>query len=244
MIIVENLSKSFNGRAVIKSFSHRFPEDRITFIIGASGSGKTTIVKCMVGLLRPDGGKVIYDGVDFYMVSRKKRMEIYRNMGFVFQGGALFDSLTVEENVMFPLKVLTDMGIKEMKERARWALERVGLADVGSKFPSELSGGMRKRAAIARGIVTNPRYFFFDEPTSGLDPDTSRKIDALIKELTTELKTSTIVISHDIRSVLEIADEVIFISKGEIEWVGTPQEMLQTDNLLLRGMIANALVAS
>jgi len=242
MIKVENLYKTFNGKAVIKGFNGIFEKGKITFIIGESGSGKTTIVKCMVGLLIPDAGRVLYDGTDMISLDEKDRAKIRQQIGFVFQGGALFDSLTVEENIMFPLKVFTNMSIKEMKERVRECLAMVNLKDIEDRYPSQLSGGMRKRVAIARGIVTNPKYLFFDEPTSGLDPVTSRKIDMEIRQLVDKLQTTTVIISHDVQSVIEIADKVMFIHEGEKKWEGTPSEIFNATDTFLQNFLKNSIL--
>lgn len=242
MIIVENLCKEFNGVPVVRNFSGVFPSGKVSFIIGASGSGKTTVIKCMTRLFPPTSGKIFYDNINITDLSEDELLSIREKIGFVFQGGALFDYLTVIENVKFPLRVFTNLSEKEIEEKALWALSKVGLADVPNKYPSELSGGMKKRAAISRAIVTNPKYFFFDEPTSGLDPNTARKIDKLIKELTLELNTTTIVISHDVRSVFEIADNVIFLHNGEKVWEGPPSQITSDNNPLITKFIRNALI--
>lgn len=241
MIEVRDLVKSFNGIPVVKHFSARFERGKATYIIGESGSGKTTIIKCMVGLLLPDGGQVLYDGNDIITAPEEIKRSIRQNIGFVFQGGALFDSFTVEENVMFPLRIFSRMSYEEMKERVEECLRKVNLNGVGHKYPSELSGGMRKRVAIARGIINNPRYLFFDEPTSGLDPNTARIIDSEIKKLTEELNTTTVIISHDVVSVFEVADHVIFIWKGEKLWEGPPREMLSTDIPQIKEFLRNSI---
>jgi phospholipid/cholesterol/gamma-HCH transport system ATP-binding protein len=204
--------------------------DRLTLIIGASGQGKSVLTKCIVGLHEPDEGSVIYDGRDFSAMNRKDRIEVRKEIGMLFQGSALFDSLTVEENVSFPLRMFTDMSKEEMRERANFCLKRVNIIDKNDLLPAETSGGMQKRIAIARAIAMNPKYLFCDEPNSGLDPKTSILIDNLIKEITYEYKMTTIVITHDMNSVMEIGDHIVFINQGRNWWQGNNSEILTTDN--------------
>ena len=199
-------------------------------IIGESGSGKTTLLKCMVGLNEVDGGEVLFDGRNFYDLDFKGKKEIRKEIGMLFQGGALFDSKTVEENVVFPLSMFTDLTESEKRDRANFCLQRVNLPDANKLYPSELSGGMKKRVAIARAIAVQPKYLFCDEPNSGLDPKTSIVIDNLIKEITDEYGITTIVITHDMNSVIEIGDNIMFIYKGDNWWQGSKQEILKTDN--------------
>jgi len=199
-------------------------------IIGESGSGKTTLLKCMVGLNEVDGGEVLFDGRNFYELDFKGKKEIRKEIGMLFQGGALFDSKTVEENVVFPLSMFTDLTESEKRERANFCLQRVNLPDANKLYPSELSGGMKKRVAIARAIAVQPKYLFCDEPNSGLDPKTSIVIDNLIKEITDEYGITTVVITHDMNSVIEIGDNIMFIYKGDNWWQGSKQEILKTDN--------------
>lgn len=199
-------------------------------IIGESGSGKTTLLKCMVGLNEVDGGEVLFDGRNFYELDFKGKKEIRKEIGMLFQGGALFDSKTVEENVVFPLSMFTDMTEAEKRDRANFCLQRVNLPDANKLYPSELSGGMKKRVAIARSIAVQPKYLFCDEPNSGLDPKTSIVIDNLIKEITDEYGITTVVITHDMNSVIEIGDNIMFIYKGDNWWQGSKQEILKTDN--------------
>ena len=199
-------------------------------IIGESGSGKTTLLKCMVGLNKIDSGEVLYDGRNFYNLDFNGKKEIRKEIGMLFQGGALFDSKTVEENVVFPISMFTDMSADEKRDRANFCLQRVNLVNANNLYPSELSGGMKKRVAIARAIAVQPKYLFCDEPNSGLDPKTSIVIDNLIKEITDEYNITTIVITHDMNSVIEIGDHIMFIYKGEKWWEGSKLEILKTDN--------------
>ena len=199
-------------------------------IIGESGSGKTTLLKCMVGLNEIDAGEVLFNGRNFYEMDFKVKKEIRKEIGMLFQGGALFDSQTVEENVVFPISMFTDLSTSEKKDRANFCLQRVNLENANNLYPSELSGGMKKRVAIARAIAVQPKYLFCDEPNSGLDPKTSIVIDNLIKEITEEYNITTVVITHDMNSVIEIGDNIMFIYKGEKWWEGSKSEILKTDN--------------
>ncbi len=199
-------------------------------IIGESGSGKTTLIRCMVGLNDPDSGQVLFDGRSFYDLDFKEKKEIRKDIGMLFQGAALFDSQTVEENVMFPLSMLTDLSESERRDRANFCLQRVNLENVNKLYPSELSGGMKKRVAIARAIAVQPQYLFCDEPNSGLDPKTAIVIDHLIKEITEEYNITTIVITHDMNSVIEMGDKIMFIYKGEMWWEGSKEDILHTTN--------------
>lgn len=199
-------------------------------IIGGSGSGKTVLIRCMVGLNNIDSGEVLFDGRNFYDLNFKGKKEIRKEIGMLFQGGALFDSKTVEENVVFPLSMFTDLSESEKRDRANFCLQRVNLLNANKLFPSELSGGMKKRVAIARAIAVQPKYLFCDEPNSGLDPKTSIVIDNLIKEITEEYDITTIVITHDMNSVIEIGDNILFIYNGCKWWEGSKEEILKTDN--------------
>jgi len=230
VIEVKNISKSFGERQVLHNISSVFEQGKTNLIIGESGQGKTVLMKCMVGLLEADSGDVLYDGRNFSAMSLKDKKTIRKEIGMLFQGGALFDSMTVEENVVFPLSMFTNMSEAEKRERANFCLARVNLPNASNLFPSELSGGMKKRVAIARAISVQPKYLFCDEPNSGLDPRTSIVIDNLIQEITVEYNITTIVITHDMNSVLEIGDSVAFIYKGEKWWQGTKKEILDTDN--------------
>ncbi|KIA92541.1 phosphonate ABC transporter ATP-binding protein [Pedobacter kyungheensis] len=229
MIEIKDIYKSFSGNEVLKGISGKFEEGVTNLIIGGSGSGKTTLLKCMVGLHQPDSGSVLYDGRDFTPMTYEQRIDVRKEIGMLFQGSALFDSMTVEENIMFPLNMFTDQSRKEKIERVNFCLERVNLAGKNKLFPAELSGGMKKRVGIARAISMNPKYLFCDEPNSGLDPKTSIVIDELIKELTEEYKTTTIVVTHDMNSVMGIGDYILFLHEGKKFWEGSNKEIAHTD---------------
>ena len=230
MIQINNISKSFSERKVLNEISFTFEQGKTNMIIGESGSGKTTLLKCMVGLNEVDSGEVLFNGRNFYELDFKGKKEIRKEIGMLFQGGALFDSKNVEENVVFPLSMFTDMTETEKRDRANFCLQRVNLPNANNLYPSELSGGMKKRVAIARAIAVQPKYLFCDEPNSGLDPKTSIVIDNLIKEITDEYVITTVVITHDMNSVIEIGDNIMFIYKGDNWWQGSKQEILKTDN--------------
>ena len=231
MIEIKNISKSFSDRKVINDISFNFVKGKTNIIIGESGSGKTTLLKCMVGLNEIDAGEVLFDGRNFYELDFKGKKEIRKEIGMLFQGGALFDSKTVEENVVFPLSMFTDMSESEKRDRANFCLQRVNLSNANELYPAELSGGMKKRVAIARAIAVQPKYLFCDEPNSGLDPKTSIVIDNLIKEITDEYAITTVVITHDMNSVIEIGDNIMFIYKGDKWWEGSKEEIIKTDNI-------------
>ncbi len=222
MVEVKGIEKSFDSVKVLKGISSVFESGKINCIIGKSGSGKTVLLKTIIGLENPEKGQVFYDNREFTGKSTKFKKQIRREIGMVFQGGALFDSLTLIQNIIFPLEMFTNMPYKDKLERAHYCLNRVGLKNVDKKFPAELSGGMQKRASIARAIVNKPKYLFCDEPNSGLDPITSGKIDDLIKDISEEFKTTTIVNTHDMNSVFNISDKVTFISDGIKIWEGEP----------------------
>lgn len=230
MIEVKELVKTFGDNQVLKGINAKFEPGKANMIIGASGSGKTTLTKCMVGLHEPTSGQILYDNQDFFQLGEQGKREIRKNIGFMFQGSALFDSLNVEDNIKFTLNMFSDMAKDEMLDRANFCLKRVNLENVNKLFPSELSGGMKKRVGIARAIAMQPKYLFCDEPNSGLDPQTSTVIDNLIKEITEEYNITTIVITHDMNSVVEIGDNIIFIYKGEKWWEGNRDEILRTNN--------------
>jgi phospholipid/cholesterol/gamma-HCH transport system ATP-binding protein len=230
MIELRHISKSFDSRTILSDVSTRFEKGNINLVIGGSGSGKTVMMKCMVGLEEVDGGEILYDGQRFSGLNKKERKPFRQEIGMVFQGGALFDSLTVEQNVMFPLNMFTNMSLEEKRDRVNFCLNRVNLPAAQKLMPSELSGGMKKRVAIARAIAPNPSYLFCDEPNSGLDPRTSIVIDNLIKEITQEFNITTIVNTHDMNSVLEIGDKILFLYQGKKCWEGTVDDILRTDN--------------
>lgn len=237
MIEIKNLVKTFGDREVLKDISFTFEKGKNNLLIGASGSGKTTITKCVVGLHAPTSGQVLYDGADFWQMDRKQKSELRRNIGFLFQGGALFDSMTVEENVKFALRVFSNGTEGEMKKRVDFCLDRVNLNGANHLYPDELSGGMKKRVGIARAISLQPKYLFCDEPNSGLDPQTSILIDQLISEITYEYDITTIVITHDMNSVLEIGDNIMFLYQGKKEWSGAKSDILNTQNKELTDFI-------
>jgi phospholipid/cholesterol/gamma-HCH transport system ATP-binding protein len=230
MIRVENISKSFHDVEVIKNINVDFEERKTNLIIGQSGSGKTVLLKSIVGLLNVDKGRIYYDDIVFNELNFKKMKEIRKNIGMVFQGGALFDSATVEENVRYPLDMFTDMSDREKLERVNECLERVNIHNSNHLYPAEISGGMQKRVAIARAITLNPKYLFFDEPISGLDPMTGIRIDRLINEITKDFHTTTIINTHDMNSVMEMGEKIIFIHKGEKWWEGDRHEVFDSEN--------------
>jgi phospholipid/cholesterol/gamma-HCH transport system ATP-binding protein len=237
MIEVKHISKSFGDRKILDDVSLLFEEGKANLIIGGSGSGKTVLMKCMVGLLEVDNGSINYDGRNFSELDFKGRRPFRKEIGMLFQGAALFDSLTVEENVMFPLSMFTNQSLEEKRDRVNFCLKRVNLPDTNKLKPSELSGGMKKRVAIARAIAPSPKYLFCDEPNSGLDPRTSIVIDQLIKEITEEYNICTIVNTHDMNSVVEIGDKIVYLHLGKKWWEGTAQEILATTNKELNDFI-------
>lgn len=237
MIEVKNIKKGFGDKIVINDVSAVMESGKCNLIIGSSGSGKTVFMKCLVGLFKPDSGSILYNGEDFTNMDTAAKKEIRKQIGMLFQGSALFDSLTVEQNVQFPLDMFTDWTLAERKKRVNEVLERVELKDANKKFPSEISGGMKKRVGIARAIVLNPKYLFCDEPNSGLDPQTSLVIDQLIKELTTEFSITTVINTHDMNSVMEIGDKIIYMYKGEMEWEGNNKQIIFSKNQRLNEFI-------
>lgn len=226
MIEIQNISKSFGEKRVIHNISGVFEKGKTNLIIGASGTGKSVLLKCIVGLIHPDTGTVFYDGRNFTEADKEMKAEIRREIGMLFQGGALFDSKSVEQNVMFPLNILTKMTPSEKIDRVNFCLKRVGLENVNDKMPSEISGGMKKRVGIARAIVNNPNYLFCDEPNSGLDPQTAILIDELIKEITDEFDITTVVVTHDMNSVMGIGEQILFLFEGEKLWEGSNSEIV------------------
>lgn len=237
MIELRNISKSFGDQNVLNRVSATFQQGKVNFVIGRSGSGKSVMTKCTVGLLEPDVGHVLYDGRNFTDMSLKERKEIRKEIGMLFQGSALFDSMSVEENVMFPLKMFSQMSESEMRERVEYCLHRVELDGSNNKLPSELSGGMQKRVGIARAIAMNPRYLFCDEPNSGLDPQTAIVIDNLIVDITKEYNMTTVVISHDMNSVIEASDTIHFLHQGEVAWAGDNFEMMTASSPTLNDFV-------
>ena len=237
MIEVKNITKKFDGRTVIEDINFVFEKGKTNLIIGESGCGKTTLLKVMVGLHKPDSGAVLYEGKDFIQMNAEEQQTIRKELGMLFQAGALFDSLTLEENVQFPLDMFTTMSEEEKKERVNFILKRVKLEGKNKLYPAELSGGMKKRAGLARAISSFPKYLFCDEPNSGLDPKTAIVIDELIYELTKEFNMTTIVITHDMNSVIEIGEKILFIHKGKAEWTGTKESVLNSGNEALDNFV-------
>jgi phospholipid/cholesterol/gamma-HCH transport system ATP-binding protein len=229
MIEVDDIYKSFGPNEVLKGITGKFEAGVTNLIIGGSGSGKTTLLKCMIGLHPPNSGTVRYDDREFTSMSFEERIDVRKEIGMLFQGSALFDSMTVEENIMFPLNMFTEQGRSEKLDRVNFCLQRVNLEGKNKLFPAELSGGMKKRVGIARAIAMNPKYLFCDEPNSGLDPRTSIVIDELIKELTEEYNTTTIVVTHDMNSVMGIGDYILFLHQGKKFWEGSNKEIAHTD---------------
>jgi phospholipid/cholesterol/gamma-HCH transport system ATP-binding protein len=237
MIEVKDLKKGFDGKAVINGVSAVFETGKCNLIIGSSGSGKTVLMKCLVGLFEPDSGDISYGGKDFTSMDENDRKILRQQIGMLFQGSALFDSMTVEQNIMFPLDMFTVDNFAKKLTRVNEVLERVNLKGVNDKFPAEISGGMKKRVGIARAIVLNPRYLFCDEPNSGLDPQTSILIDKLIKEITIEYNITTVVNTHDMNSVMETGDHIIYMYEGVKEWEGTNKEIIFSKNKKLNDFI-------
>ncbi|MGB6152803.1 MAG: ATP-binding cassette domain-containing protein [Pricia sp.] len=237
MIEVNDIHKSFGDTHVLKGVTANFKKGKTNLIIGQSGSGKTVFLKCLLGLFSPEKGTISYDGRDYSNLSAEERRDLRQEMGMVFQGSALFDSMTVEGNVMFPLDMFTKQSKSEKQERVDFVLKRVNLTEAYDRFPSQISGGMQKRVAIARAIVMNPKYLFCDEPNSGLDPKTATLIDNLIKEITEEYDITTVINTHDMNSVMEIGEKIIFLKDGLKEWEGTKHEIFKTDNEAVTGFV-------
>ncbi len=237
MIEVDNISKSFGDQTVLKDITTSFDKGKTNLIIGQSGSGKTVLMKCCIGLLEVDKGAVHFDGRNFSGLNEKKKKHTRQEMGVLFQGGALFDSFTVEGNIMFPLNMFTTKTQAEKLDRVNEVLEHVNLSGSNKKFPAELSGGMIKRVAIARAIAMNPKYLFCDEPNSGLDPKTAELIDELISELTEKFQMTTVINTHDMNSVLQIGQKIAFVNKGELWWEGDQKEILKSDNVELNEFV-------
>ena len=237
MIEIKNIRKSFGDKVILDDISAVMDAGKCNLIIGASGSGKTVLTKCMVGLFAPDSGDILYSGEDIVNMDDERRKLLRQQIGMLFQGSALFDSMTVEQNVMFPLEMFSRDSYRARKKRVDEVLARVELKDAHKKFPAEISGGMKKRVGIARSIVLNPKYLFCDEPNSGLDPQTSLVIDKLIKELTEEFNTTTIVVTHDMNSVMEIGDHIVYLYQGKKEWEGSNKEIIFNKNEKLNSFI-------
>ena len=237
MIELKGLHKSFDGKEVLSNISASFENGKTNLIIGQSGSGKTVLMKCIVGLLTPERGELLYDGRNFLAMGKAEKKSLRREMGMIFQSAALFDSMTVLENVMFPLNMFSNDTLRDRTRRAQFCLDRVNLTDAGNKYPGEISGGMQKRVAIARAIALNPQYLFCDEPNSGLDPKTSLVIDDLIHDITVEYNMTTVINTHDMNSVMNIGDNIIFIKEGVKEWQGTKSEVITSNNQALNDFI-------
>lgn len=237
MVEVKNIIKSFDGRVVLNDISTVFESGKTNLIIGRSGSGKTVLIKNIIGLMLPDSGEILYDGRDLTAMEKHELNMLRREMGMLFQGSALFDSMTVLENVMFPLDMFSNDTSKDRLQRARFCLDRVNLSEAGHLYPSEISGGMMKRAAIARAIALNPKYLFCDEPNSGLDPKTALLIDDLIHDITIEYNMTTIINTHDMNSVMNIGENIIFIKEGVKEWQGNKNQVITSDNKALNDFI-------
>jgi len=237
LIQIKNINKTFGDRHVVQDISFDFLPGKTNLIIGESGCGKTTILKLMVGLHQVDSGEILYNGANFPVLGVKEKQEVRKKIGMLFQGGALFDSQTLEENVRFPLDMFTNMSKEEKLDRVNFCLQRVKLEGKNQLYPAELSGGMKKRAALARAIANNPGYLFCDEPNSGLDPKTSIVIDELIRDITVEYNITTIIITHDMNSVMEIGDNIMFVYKGKNWWKGTSKLVLDSDNAELKDFV-------
>ena len=237
MIEIKDINKTFGDKHVLKGISSVFNQGMSNLIIGGSGSGKTTLLKCIVGLHEPEKGEVLYSNQNFTAMNFEQRIPIRKEIGMLFQNSALFDSMTVEENIIFPLNLFTEMSLSEKKDRANYCLEKVNLKNTNKLFPSELSGGMKKRVGIARAITMQPKYLFCDEPNSGLDPKTSIVIDELIKDITEENNITTVVVTHDMNSVMGIGDNILFLHNGEKWWQGSNKEIAHTDNPELNSFV-------
>lgn len=237
MIALKNISKSFDDRVIIQGIDAVMESGKCNLIIGTSGSGKTVLTKCIVGLMKPNEGSIEYDGEDLVQMDEKSKKQLRQQIGMLFQGNALFDSMTVQENVKFPLDMFTKLTNGEKLKKVDEVLDRVNLKDAHKRFPAEISGGMKKRVGIARSIVLNPKYLFCDEPNSGLDPQTSMVIDRLIKEITTDYKMTTVVVTHDMNSVMEIGDHIMYLYQGKKQWEGTNKDIIFSNDKLLNDFI-------
>jgi phospholipid/cholesterol/gamma-HCH transport system ATP-binding protein len=237
MIEIRDIKKSFGERVILEDISAVMEAGKCNLIIGTSGSGKTVLTKCMVGLFQPDQGDILYNGESMLQMDKHANKNLRQQIGMLFQGSALFDSMTVEQNVRFPLDMFTNLTLGERKKRVDQVLDRVNLKEANNKFPAEISGGMKKRVGIARAIVLNPKYLFCDEPNSGLDPQTSLLIDKLIKEITNEFQITTIVVTHDMNSVMEIGDHIVYLHQGRKQWEGSNKDIIFSKNELLNNFI-------
>ncbi|RQO29909.1 ABC transporter ATP-binding protein [Taibaiella sp. KBW10] len=237
MIEVKNVKKSFGDKEILKDVSFSMYPGQTNLIIGASGSGKTVMMKCMIGLFKPEEGQILYEGQDILTIDPKEMKEIRKQIGMLFQGSALFDSMTVEENVMFPLNMFTHDSFAKKKERVNEVLTKVEITDANRKFPAEISGGMKKRVALARAIVLNPKYLFCDEPNSGLDPQTSLVIDHLIGDITREYNITTVINTHDMNTVMESGDHIVYMHKGQKQWEGSNKDIIFSEDKLLNSFI-------
>lgn len=237
MIELTDVKKNFDGTPVLKGVSATMESGKTNLIIGTSGSGKTVLMKCMVGLFKIDSGAIKYGDTDLFNMAEKDLKELRQKIGMLFQGTALFDSMTIEQNVMFPLDMFTNLSYRERKKKVNTVLERVNLKDVNKKLPAEISGGMKKRVGIARAIVLNPKYLFCDEPNSGLDPQTSMVIDKLIHEITVEYDITTVINTHDMNSVMEIGDNILYMYQGHRQWVGTSKDIIYSEDEQLNNFI-------
>ena len=237
MIEIKNIKKSFGDRVILEDISAVLEAGKCNLIIGTSGSGKTVLTKCIVGLFTPDHGEIYFNKVNMLALNKNDRKLLRQQIGMLFQGAALFDSMTVEQNVRFPLDMFTDWSLAERTKRVNEVLDRVNLTGANKKFPSEISGGMKKRVGIVRAIVLNPKYLFCDEPNSGLDPQTSLLIDKLIKEITNEYQITTIVVTHDMNSVMEIGDHIVYLHEGRKQWEGSNKDIIFSKNELLNNFI-------
>ena len=237
MIEIKNIVKSFSSQEILKDLSFTYEKGKTNLVIGQSGSGKTVLLKCLLGLYKPEQGAILFDGVDIITMSNRNLKKLRKEVGMVFQGGALFDSMNIEQNVLFPLQMFSDFSNEEMLDRVNFCLQRVNLENVNHLYPSEISGGMKKRVAIARAIVLNPKYLFCDEPNSGLDPYTAILIDNLLQELTHEYGMTTVINTHDMNSLVQIGERILFIKDGTMAWSGVNSEVFKSDNKDLQDFV-------
>ena len=237
MIEIKNIVKSFSSQEILKDLSFTYEKGKTNLVIGQSGSGKTVLLKCLLGLYKPEQGAILFDGQDIITMSNRNLKKLRKEVGMVFQGGALFDSMNIEQNVLFPLQMFSDFSFEEMLDRVNFCLQRVNLENVNHLYPSEISGGMKKRVAIARAIVLNPKYLFCDEPNSGLDPYTAILIDNLLQELTHEYGMTTVINTHDMNSLVQIGERILFIKDGTMAWSGVNSEVFKSDNKDLQDFV-------